>query len=325
MAEGRKLKHIEKCDIPFYRPVKAWYLGQNVVEVVSCDFKNTSLSKFRKINREHYVDLTSGEIFDYKLNTNRSQNTDSMRKTLHNIRRTINNNFSGGENELFVTLTYADNMQDTKKLYNDFKNFWKYLKSEYSCKYSGLEYINIIEPQGRGAWHCHVLIKCNQGQVLYIPNDDIYKFWRGKGWTKVKRLKGVDNIGAYLSAYLTDMELDFDNFGKLYEYGDTITFHEIIERKVVDDTGKAVSKKFAKGARLYLYGSMTNIIRCSRGIEKPVSVEQPYSDVKKIVGSRTPDYSKSIAIMNDILIADGQQPLSVPINTITYENYNLRR
>lgn len=307
------VKVIDTQVIPFNRPVRSWHLGENVIEVVSQDFKSDSLKKFRKISKEQYIDLSCGEILNYKINENRSQNLGSMRKTIHNIRRTINANFSGGENELFITLTYSQNMQDTKKLYEDFKRFWKNFKNIFSEKYTGLEYINVIEPQERGAWHCHVLIKCDVGQVLYIHNDDIFSCWSKKGWTKTKRIKGIDNIGAYLSAYLTDIEINNDNMMDILP---ALGSHTEVITKEIDEDGKKVTKRFIKGGRLKFYGSMTNIIRCSRGIVKPNFIDEPYSDVKKIVGSRTPNYSKSIAIYN----SDEQL-----LNSITYENYNLKR
>lgn len=307
------VKVIDTQTIPFNRPVRSWHLGENIIEVVSQDFKSDSLKKFRKISKEHYIDLSCGEILDYKINENRSQNLGSMRKTIHNIRRTINANFSGGENELFITLTYSENMQDTKKLYNDFKHFWVNFKKKFSDKYSGLEYINVIEPQERGAWHCHVLIKCDIGQVLYVPNDDIFDCWYRKGWTKTKRIKGIDNIGAYLSAYLTDIEINNDNMMDILP---ALGSHTEVIAKEIEEDGKTVTKRFIKGGRLKFYGSMTNIIRCSRGIVKPNFIDEPYSDVKKIVGSRTPNYSKSIAIYNS------DEHL---LNSITYENYNLKR
>ena len=307
------VKVIDTKPISSNKPVRTWYLGENVVEVVSQDFKSDALKKYRKISKEHYVDLSCGEILNYKINQNRSQNINSMRKTIHSIRRIINANFSGGENELFITLTYKDNMQDTKKLYNDFKRFWVNFKKKFGSKYTGLEYINVIEPQERGAWHCHVLVKCDVGQVLYIPNDDIFDCWSHKGWTKTKRINGIDNIGAYLSAYLTDIEINNDNMNDIISILGT---HTDVVTKEINEGGNKVSKRFVKGGRLKFYGSMTNIIRCSRGIIKPQSVDEFYSDVKKIVGSRTPNYSKSIAILN----ADSEL-----LNSITYENYNLKR
>lgn len=319
----RSIKQVDKQKIPLHRPVTAWMLGENILEVVSMERKVDALSKFRKLNKEHYLDLETGEILDYKLNSSRGENINSMRKTLHKIRRTINNNFSGGDNELFITLTYAQHMTDLKKFYTDFQNFWKNLKKKFP-QYTGLEYINIIEPHGSGVWHCHVLIKCDKGQKLYMPNDIVYDAWYRKGWTKTKRLKGVDNIGAYLSAYLSDVEINDENVNTLLQTYGNNGFDKgcvIVEKDVVDDDGNKVSKHFIKGARLRFYPSGVNIIRCSKGIKKPVSEEIPYFEVKEKVGSRTPDYERSIAIMNSILEADGEQPL----NVITYENYNLKR
>ena len=62
----------------------------------------------------------------------------------------INNNFTGKPNELFVTLTYAKNMTDTKRLYTDMNKFIKRLKYKYK-ESSDIDYLAVVEPQGRGA------------------------------------------------------------------------------------------------------------------------------------------------------------------------------
>lgn len=44
------------------------------------------------------------------------------------------------------------------------------------------------------------------GKAPYIPNDEMAEIW-GQGFTKTRRLDNVDNVGAYLTAYLGDMEI----------------------------------------------------------------------------------------------------------------------
>ena len=306
-----RVENIGFKPIPSAKVVKVYDLG-HIIEIVSQEKQSVSLMRLRKLSKYQYVDVLTGEVFDYSLSDNRSQNINSMRKTIHRIRRLINANFAGSDNELFITLTYAENMTDRATLYSDFKRFIRSLRSRYSREYD-FEYINVIEPQGRGAWHCHLLLKCEVDKELYIPNAVISELW-GCGFTKTKRLKGIDNIGAYLSAYLTDMEINAENV--LDMLGDLSSGLQVVDR-IVDEDGNSVSKKFVKGARLKLYPSGINIVRYSRGIVKPAVSNQPYAQIKEKTGSAKPDFSRSIAIF-----CDGSEE---PVNTITYENYNLTR
>ena len=64
------------------------------------------------------------------------------------MRDIINTNVVNTNNGLWVTLTYKENMQDTKKLYDDYRKFnmrfQRYLKNNNLPK---CEYIVCAEPQ----------------------------------------------------------------------------------------------------------------------------------------------------------------------------------
>jgi hypothetical protein len=198
-------------------------------------------------------------------------------------------------------------MTDTNQLYEDFKNFWKRYKYKYG---KDIDYLTVVEPQGRGAWHCHVLIRHNDVEKVYIPSKELSEIW-GNGFIKVKSLQGVDNIGAYLSAYLGDVELTPESFMEMKSKGVTN-----IEVKEVEVDGK--SKAFIKGGRLYMYPPGMNLYRHSRGIVFPEVEEMAYHSAKKIVGSRTPNYSRTVTIVDD---EDNEKVL----NTVIYEHYNMQR
>lgn len=255
-----------------------------------------------KLSKDEYLNIITGEVFDCSHTTTRDQNKDSVRATFKKLRYLINNNFTGAGNELMFTLTYAENMTDLKRLYTDFVKFMKKLK----YKYPDAEYINIVEPQGRGAWHCHILLKFMDRQKIYIPNKEIRAMW-GEGFVTVKKIdpKGVDNIGAYLTAYLTDMELTPENAQNCDLSGEVKTV-------IVD--GK--EKKYVKGARLKMYPTGMQIYRKSKGMEYPETEWMPYRDAKKITGRLNPSYSKTIQLYDD----DEKM-----INSITYEYYNMKR
>jgi hypothetical protein len=261
------------------------------------------LNKIQKLSKYEYMVKDTGEILEYNLSENRGQNIAGLKDTFRKIRDLINNNFTGQGNEIHATLTYAENMTDPKRLHKDFGAFWKRYKRKFG---DNIDYLSVVEPQGRGAWHCHVLIKHHDLDKLYIDPAEMAKLW-GHGFIKIKSLSGVDNIGAYLSAYLGDVELT-DEILK-----DAVTNH--LEIKEVDVQG--TKKQFIKGGRLHMYPSGMNLFRHSDGIKFPEVQEMKYRELKKIVGSRVPNYSKTVTIL--------EQGSDQVLNRITYENYNMKR
>lgn len=189
-----------------------------------------------------YVNLETGEYKEKVksiLNKYKQCNLKSIKQSIKYIRRVINCNFFGELDERFITLTYADNMQDSKILYRDFEKFIK--KVKYFLCDNNLKYINIIEPQGRGAWHCHILLKSKN--VAKLSDRKVFNLW-GKGITYQSGLENISNVGAYLSAYLTNT-------------------------------------KDKKGARLYMYKQHMKIMRCSRNCIKPIKLKMGYYEFKK--------------------------------------------
>ena len=186
----------------------------------------------QKLNKNEYVKLDTGEVIEVKHIENRGQNIGGIRQSIGRLRQLINNNFVGGKNELWLTLTFGEN-----KIYNPgelclvFEKFIKRLRYYFNNK--KIDYIYVPEPHEKGDWHIHLLLKADSN--LYIPNKELSNIWR-HGFVKVNRLKDVDNIGAYVSAYLIDI-------------------------KEGDET--------KKGARLYLYPPQHKLYRASKGIKKP--------------------------------------------------------
>jgi len=239
------IKKIDGFDIPSSIIVKEISYGENIREVVYVNIISNTLKKYRKISKNQVVNIVTGAIINCEVSSTREDNLVSLRRTINKLRNLINCNFEGTDNELFITLTYKDNMRDHRRLYGDFKKFYQKLKRRY--KYIEFRYISVIEPQERGAWHIHLLLKALNRDYLFIDNDSVISELWGHGFTKTKRLNGIDNVGAYLSAYLTDL---------------------------IDEQGR---KK--KGARLYLYPAGVNIYRCSRNCRKPIERWVEYGEI----------------------------------------------
>ncbi|MGM9652193.1 MAG: hypothetical protein ACI3XP_00975 [Eubacteriales bacterium] len=229
----------------------------NVIELQSSQHHSAG-AQIRKLNRDEYVDIRTGEVKEFEHNTRRTDDTKSLRRSFEEARRIINANVTEPDRCRFITLTYAENMRDRKKLYNDFGNFWK---RKISPAYPGTEYIIATEPQGRGAWHIHLLLLFPD-TAPFIPNEQLAGMW-GHGFVSVRALDNVDNVGAYLTAYLSNIPLDE------CENAQDIPLSCIADVDYLDDSGKPVSKKVVKSARLHLYPNGMHVFRYSKGIKKP--------------------------------------------------------
>lgn len=277
---------------------------KHIVEIQYLEKVNTK-AHIRKLDSERYVDLETGEIRAFERTDNRGQGENSLRKTFNRLRELINTNFTGSPQELFVTLTYRGELQtnDTKRVYEDFKNFMKRLKYKYK-KTTTIDYINVLEPHATGNFHMHVLLRFNDLENIYIPNAELAKLW-GNGFVTVQSLQGVDNIGAYLSAYLADIEVPEDNAKSLEGHPD------LVEKEV-----SGQKKKFMKGARLVFYPTGVNIYRKSKGIVEAEKEKMSYKTAQKKLGAATPNFRYGVELI------DNEKEFR---NTLIKEQYNLKR
>lgn len=272
---------MDKKQISNGKKVVAYRYG-NSLEVTYVD---SGPPVMKKIDRDHMVNRLTGEVVEINHASGRNdvKNRDSLRKTFKRLKRLIGTNFHGGKSELWVTLTYRwadysetgkkEPMTDPKRLFHDFRLFMRKLKRKLG-KY--IAYIVVIEPQGSGSLHAHLLLKTLDHSRLYVSNCDMAKLW-GQGFVNVRRLKQSDNVASYLMAYLTD--LDMNNLDGNF------------------DSKK--KKSIIKGARLGLYPMHFQIYRRSKkGIKNPTKIRAELGKIKDKynIGDDKPDYYKSFEI-----------------------------
>ena len=98
----------------------------------------------------------------------------------------------------FFTLTFADNVTDLKYANNQFccfiKRLNRYLTKMHKDK---VQYIAVVEFQERGAVHYHLL--CN---LPYIYANKLQEIWQN-GFVKINKIDDVDNVGAYVTKYMS--------------------------------------------------------------------------------------------------------------------------
>lgn len=302
------VKKISKKNIADTAMVSIKYCG-NVIEVQHMEKFNNKCN-IKLIDKDHFIRLNenTGEVYECNHIKNRSENLQSLKITMKKLRELINCNTVNINHCRWVTITYAENMQDTKKLYTDIEKLVK--RVQY--KFGKFEYIHVAEPQGRGAWHLHCIWIFDK-KAPYISQKWLSECWGlGKNVTVKKLDDKCDNLGAYLTAYLCDVEFDVACNSGLVHNGDKLMVKDVV---VEDDKGNKQTKKFIKGARLCLYPPKMNLFRCSRGVKRPVKEYDNYKSAKEKISSAKLTYSESILISDELGFE----------NIITKEYYNILR
>lgn len=257
----------------------------NVIEISRLEHRNLECP-ILKLSADEYVIASegTGEIHEIEHGTSRADAAKTVRQSFRNLRAIINTNAQEPKKMRWITLTYAENMTDTTRLYEDFRRFWQRFKRRKWGK--GAEYITVAEPQGRGAWHLHLLVLYpNRKRAPFIPNAELRECWRF-GFVDVKAVKNVDNIGAYLSAYVTNIDVTNDPDNR--DYADLV--------EVMSD---GTEKRYIKGARLNLYPAGMNIYRCSRGIKKPVERWVSEPEAIEIIADATKTFERTYGFETD--------------------------
>lgn len=235
--------------------------------------------QYERLRRESYIIKLPGKQYCYKKTgevlpekeraKSRAQNLRYVRQSMQRGRDMVNTNIRDLQKTIWVTFTYAENMTDSKKLYYDFMNFNK----AYRQKVGKYRYIVAVEPQERGAWHMHVFMIFDE--VPWIDYNEIIKTW-GKGRVKVQRMYGdVDNLGAYVSAYLCNLPLQ--------EKAITEGGHNL---NIVKDRE---GHMYEKSRRIYMYPAGMQIFRFSRGLVKPTEefIDLAVAEKKASAGTLT--------------------------------------
>lgn len=276
----------------------------NITEIRYCT--SPQGCKIEKLDKDHYIDLTTGEYCEFEHHEKRIDDLTSLSQSLKRLRELINCNVTDPQKCKWLTLTYRENMQDAGRLYEDFRAFNAHLR--YWLKTNGLpryEYIAVAEPQRRGAWHlhCFLIFPC---AAPFIHYDIIREKWK-QGAIDIKALGDIDNVGAYLTPYLTDLSLveslQDGNAGK-----------GIREVEETDENGNITSKAYIKGGRLKYYPAGFRLYRASRGIQRPIIYECTEEEALQSVGSAPLTYEKTVRISDE---TDGKT-----VNVINYRQYN---
>lgn len=228
------LENVQKNDSKI-APYRTVIISGHVVEVREYDRAPTGLNKpfeddydpfanldvqdaveQQEINTQHHLDQS--RLKDMLKSTRTSERRQqTVRDARNKVRRLALSNF--GHSDKFITLTYKKNMTDIDQADKDFKNFIKRFKYHFGVE--ELKYLAVREFQQRGAIHFHLV--CNWDKHFTSENE-IRKserllgkeIWK-QGFVDIKQIDHVDNIGAYISKYMTkSVSISFFKNKKIY-------------------------------------------------------------------------------------------------------------
>lgn len=256
-------KLVMKPKISNHFIVKSYKYGKNLEITTASGLGEPAILV---LPHKKYLVIATGEIRDMDTSAKtRKDNLNSVKQTMRKLRRLVACNFDGGDNQLWITLTFRENILDSNEAYRFFDVFMKRLRRNYD----NLLYISVIEPQASGRWHFHLLLKDISGKNLFIKNSKIAELW-GQGFTKTNRVKNSDNVANYLMAYLSDLEYD-DN----------------------TPNSEIKSKKIQKGGRLHLYPKGIRIYRASRNVSRPIEITASKGEIMEYYEvAQSPDFVK---------------------------------
>ena len=163
----------------------------------------------------------------------------------------------------FITLTYADNVIDFKKMENDFIKFRqkinKYMKRNYDI---GFKFIATFERQKRGAWHCHMLTNIKKDYFSSVTGDVQYTKKKGSK-VKTDERKKIENEFSkrfWSNGFCDYIELSDNNGTALY-----------ISKYMLKDTDDI----------LEIETDIKSRYRISRGLNKPIEHYEKLEEEKE--------------------------------------------
>lgn len=151
------------------------------------------LAGYKRLNKNTYINPTTGEIKTYKHNACKVPKF--VAESVARGQDILIQNFAGHQNVIFFTLTFDKACMDIAGTQKYFNNFLKKIKR----RYGELKYFYVIELQKERqepSLHIHAAIKSMDMKRFRIENDDAKALW-GHGITKTERLYNIEKISNY--------------------------------------------------------------------------------------------------------------------------------
>lgn len=225
--------------------VKAIYNG-DIIEFFIMDKPPPKAYQIHEEEKE--VKEDSEWIHEAQQDRKLSRREQTLRDARNTMRRLAVRNFKA-KNALFVTLTYGYHLTDIDTADKHFRDFVGALREESGQSF---HYIAVREFTKAGRVHFHMLTDfridgdMNDSEEIDLRRweRDIAKVW-GKGFVDIKVTSHIDNVGAYLSKYMSK-EIGSDYFfrnKKYYLCSQGLLRPEVLKGDTAKDLYRAMNEK----------------------------------------------------------------------------------
>jgi len=217
-----------------------------------------ALTKYSQYNRPVYIYSNPGQE-PRLMNPNTPRQDSAISRTRYTLYHLIRCNQE--KVNIFVTLTYKENVLDLKRAKNDYKLFIKRLNYEVG---ENCRYVCVPERQERGAVHFHCLFFGLPFRPLKVFKD----LWP-HGDARFERSKQLRSIASYVAKYVTKHSFDFPKGTRIIMRSRNLVIPKIIieglqEWPDVIDYRKPVEIKTGVIKKVIVYDNITKNCRCRK-------------------------------------------------------------
>lgn len=174
--------------------------------------------------------LDEKEITQEEKEENRSR---VMQRARRDLRRIVNSNVNQYGTECtpkFLTLTFRDDIKELAAANKEFKKFIKRLNyAVFDTKTGIVKYSAVPEFTEKGRVHYHVIFY----NMPYIKADKLAEIW-GQGFIKINKIDNCDNVGAYVSKYMTKDNEHIKGKKSYFNSRNLIKPTEITEKEMIE-------------------------------------------------------------------------------------------
>ena len=170
------------------------------------------------------------KLTDEEKNKNREK---VMSRARRDLRRIVNANVGQYGKEFtakFVTLTFREHVTDLRSANAEYEKFIKRLNYfMFNSKKASIKYSVVPEFTKKGRVHYHVIFY----NLPYVKADKLAKIW-GQGFIKINKIDNCDNVGAYVSKYMTKDNWEIQGKKSYFNSRDLFEPTEIVEQKEIE-------------------------------------------------------------------------------------------
>ena len=166
--------------------------GAETIEVRSYAACSKKGGTVKRIDKNTYEVLSTGQIKRYKAERTEDDYKAAMARKLATLRNIIRANVRSGT-DLFVTVTYAQAVSDYKTVQSDVEHCMRYLRRRHVIKY-----IAVPELQTNGKWHVHIIIIWGEDGESNISREMLAEAWR-LGGVHISTIRNANAVALYLS------------------------------------------------------------------------------------------------------------------------------